>query len=109
MNARPAQPLGAMLSDAEFAALQHLTTLFGSWAASRRRRRLLFLALAAPGFFAVFATPLHRSLPLLVAGFLMFAAACAFRARTEPLFVRAEAAALWPPHPIPQPLEPPDA
>jgi hypothetical protein len=31
-------------------------------------------------------------------GFLLFAAACAFRARTEPLFARAEAAALWPPN-----------
>ena len=56
------------------------------WTATRRRRRLLFLALAAPGFFAVFATPLHRSFFLMLAGFLLFAAAAVFHARTEPLF-----------------------
>ena len=86
------------LSAAEFADLRALVRLFGSWVRSRRRRRLLFLALAAPGFFAVFATPLHQNLAVLTTGFLMFAAACAFRARTEPLFARAEAAALWPPN-----------
>ena len=90
MNALP-------LSPAEFASLQRLVKLLGYWGERPRRRRWLFLGLAAPGFFAVFATPLHQNLFVLVAGGLLFAAACAFRARTEPLFVRAEAAALWPP------------
>lgn len=67
------------------------------WTRSARRRRFLFLALAAPGFVAVFAAPLHRSLLLLVAGFLLFAAAVAFRRRTEAMFARAEAATVWPP------------
>ena len=93
--APPVEPM-TTLSAAQFADLQTLVRLFGSWVRSRRSRRLLFLALAAPGFLAVFATPLHQNLAVLAAGFLMFAAACAFRARTEPLFVRAEAAALWP-------------
>jgi hypothetical protein len=66
------------------------------WTATRRRRRLLFLALAAPGFFAVFATPLHRNFFLMLAGFLMFAAAAVFHVRTEPLF---EAAAVSDPQP----------
>ncbi len=99
--ARPVAPESTpmtSLSAAQFADLQGLVRLFGSWVRSRRRRRLLFLALAAPGFLAVFATPLHQNLAVLAAGFLLFAAACAFRARTEPLFARAEAAALWPPN-----------
>ncbi len=57
-----------------------------AWLANRRRRRLLFLALAAPGFFAVFSTSLHRSLFVVLIGFLLFAAAVVFRLRTEPLF-----------------------
>ncbi len=67
------------------------------WTQSARRRRFLFLALAAPGFVAVFAAPLHRSLLVLVAGFLLFAAAVGFRRRTEAVFARAEAATVWPP------------
>ena len=67
------------------------------WTSTRRRRRLLFLALAAPGFVAVFATPLHQNLAVLVLGSGLFATACGFRRRTEPLFARAELAALWPP------------
>ncbi len=66
------------------------------WTRTPRRRRFLFLALAAPGFAAVFATPLHRNLLLLVAGFLLFVAAVIFRRRTEWVFAHAEAAALWP-------------
>ena len=102
-------PLAApvSLSVAEFADLQRLAGLLGSSALSRRRRRLLFLALAAPGFFAVFSTPLHQNLAVLATGLLMFGAACAFRARTEPLFARAEAAALWPPDFPPQRPETP--
>jgi hypothetical protein len=68
-----------------------------AWTSTPRRRRFLFLALAAPGFLAVFATPLHQNLAVLVVGFVLFAAACGFRGRTERIFVRAEAAALWPP------------
>lgn len=105
-----ADSLTPPLSARDFAALQRLSGLLGRWALTRRRRRLLFLALAAPGFFAVFATPLHHSLPVLLLGFLLFAAACAFRARSERLFVTAEAAALWPPSPAySRPLEPPHA
>ena len=66
------------------------------WTRTPRRRRFLFLALAAPGFVAVFATPLHRNLLVLVAGFLLFAAAAIFRRRTEWVFAHAEAAAVWP-------------
>lgn len=86
------------LSAAAFAQLRWLTArLPGAWTASGRQRRLLFLGLAAPGFLCVFATPLHQNLAVLVVGFLLFGAACGFRARTERLFVRAEAAAVWPP------------
>jgi hypothetical protein len=101
MNAASA-PFPPPLTAAEFAALQRLTRWMGHWGHSRRRRRLLFVALAAPGFFAVFATPLHHSFAALLAGLLLFAAACAFRGLTEPLFLRAEAAALWPPLPDPR-------
>ena len=73
------------------------------WTATRRRRRLLFLALAAPGFFAVFATPLHRNFFLMLAGFLLFAAAAVFHVRTEPLF---EAAAVSGPQPDADPSSP---
>jgi hypothetical protein len=59
-----------------------------SWSDTRRRRRLLFLGLAAPGFFAVFGTTLHHNFFLMLAGFVLFAAAVIFRLRTEPLFER---------------------
>ena len=62
------------------------------WISSRRRRRLLFLALAAPGFFAVFATPLHHSLFHMLVGGVLFGAAVLFRARTEPLFEQTDRA-----------------
>jgi hypothetical protein len=65
--------------------------------ATPRRRRFLFLGLAAPGFLAVFGTPIHQNLAVLVAGFGLFGAARVFRGRTERVFVHAEAAALWPP------------
>jgi hypothetical protein len=88
------------LSADEFARLRWLTARVPArWTASQRRRRLLFLGLSAPGFLCVFATPLHQNLAVLLAGFLLFGAACVFRARTERLFVRAEAAAVWPPSP----------
>jgi LPXTG-motif cell wall-anchored protein len=66
------------------------------WIATRRRRRVFFVALAAPGFTAIFATPLHQTLWLLVLGLLLLAGAWLFRRRTEPLFARAEQAALSP-------------
>ena len=68
-----------------------------SWIRTPRRRRFLFLGLAAPGFFAVFGTPLHHQPLVLALGFLLFGAAVLFRVRTEPLFVRADAAEPWPP------------
>ena len=66
-----------------------------AWIANRRRRRLLFLGLAAPGFFAVFGTTLHHNFFVMLAGFIFFAAAVIFRLRTEPLFERATAAGRW--------------
>ena len=62
------------------------------WSRTRRRRRLLFLALCAPGFVATFATPLHNNFILLLLGIVLFGAAALFRATTEPLFERADAA-----------------
>ena len=93
------------LTPAQFAALSRLSArLPARWIATRRRRRFLFLALAAPGFFAVFATPLHHQFLLMLAGFVLFAAAVIFRQRTEPLFERADAAGpLAPPRPSPSP------
>lgn len=92
------------LTPAEFAALAKLAArLPARWIATRRRRRFLFLALAAPGFFAVFGTPFHRQLLLMVLGFLLFGGAVLFRVLTEPLFVRADAADLWPPPSRPTP------
>ncbi len=85
------------LTAAQFALLSGLTHWLPAPAIiSRRRRRLLFLALAAPGFFAVFGAPLHHSLIAMILGFLLFGAAVAFRLHTEPVFERAEAANLWP-------------
>jgi len=85
------------LSPGEFALFSQLTGALPSpWIATRRRRRFLFLALAAPGFFAVFATPIHHSLIAMLVGFGLFGAATAFRLKTEPLFERAQAADLWP-------------
>jgi hypothetical protein len=93
-----AQALEPPLSGAEFRRLVRLAgRLPRSWTASARRRRFLFLGLAAPGFAAVFATPLHQNLAVLLFGFGLFAAAWVFRRRTERVFARAEAAALWPP------------
>lgn len=73
------------------------------WSRTRRRRRLLFLALCAPGFVAIFATPLHHNFFLLVFGIVLFAAAALFRALTEPLFERADVAGplITPPSPPP--------
>ena len=96
----PADP--PPLTPAQFAALSRLSArLPARWIATRRRRRFLFLALAAPGFLAVFATPLHRQFLLLAVGFLLFGAAVLFRGLTEPLFLRADAAELWPIPPSP--------
>lgn len=82
---------------ARLALLSRLAaTLPKPWTATGRRRRLLFLALAAPGFFAIFATPLHRNLLIMIAGVILFAAAIVFRAHTEPLFERAGAASFSP-------------
>jgi len=95
---RPPPPLEGPLSPAEFRRLGGLAGRMPlAWTATVRRRRLLFLGLAAPGFLAVFGAPIHQNPAVLVAGFGLFGAACLFRSRTERVFVRAEAAALWPP------------
>jgi hypothetical protein len=92
-----AEALDAPLTPAEFARLGWVSARFPlRWTRTPRRRRLLFLGLAAPGFLDVFGTPFHRQFFLLVVGFLLFGAAVLFRIRTEPLFVRADAADLWP-------------
>jgi hypothetical protein len=90
--------LAPPLSEAELRRLARLgAPLPRAWTASGRRRRLLLLGLAAPGFLAIATTPAHHSFALLIAGFAAFAAAFVYRRLTEPVFVRAEAAALWPP------------
>lgn len=90
--------LDAPLTSVEFARLRWVSARFPlGWTLTVRRRRFLFLGLAAPGFGAVFSTPLHQNLFVAALGFGAFAAALVFRRRTEPVFARAEAAALWPP------------
>ena len=84
-----ASPRPAMTAR-EFARLAWLNRrLPGAWTSTRRRRRILFLTLAGPGFFAVFGTTYHHNLFVMLAGFVLFGAAVAFRAISEPLFVRA--------------------
>lgn len=78
------------MSPRAFARLAWLNRhLPGAWTGSRRRRRILFLALAAPGFLAVFGTTYHHNFFVMLAGFALFGAAVAFRAISEPLFVQA--------------------
>jgi hypothetical protein len=88
---------GGLLSSSELRRLSLAARLPLAWTASARRRRLLLLGLAAPGFLLVALTPWHQVLGLLVLGAVLFAAALVFRRGTEPVFVRAEAAELWPP------------
>jgi hypothetical protein len=89
----PAPPLH---SDGESFFARVAARLPRPWLATPRRRRLLFLALAAPGFFTVFATPLHRNLFVALVGFPLFAAAVVFRMRTEPLFAKSFAVTTCP-------------
>lgn len=97
-------PLEAPLSAAEFSRFTRLTRWIpSSWILTSRRRRLLLLALAAPGFLALTTTPIHRNFPVLLAGAVLFTAALGFRRFTERTFARAEAAALWPPSPVSRP------
>jgi hypothetical protein len=94
------QAHAAPLSPREFSRLRGLAgRLPLAWTQTARRRRFLFLALAAPGFAAVFTTGLHQNLAVLALGLLLFLAAWIFRRRSEPVFARAEAAAVWPPIP----------
>jgi hypothetical protein len=87
----------ATMSPSAFARLAWLNRhLPGAWTASRRRRRILFLALAAPGFCAVFGTTYHHNFFVMLAGFVLFGAAVAFRAVSEPLFVQATGDDLFP-------------
>ena len=98
--ADPQGRLALPLSEGEVRRLAGLAARLPlAWIISPKRRRLLLLALAAPGFLLVAATPWHRSLGLMAVGFALFAAAFLFRRRTERVFVRAEAAARWPPAP----------
>lgn len=100
----PPRPLEPPLSPAEFDRFSIVTrALPAAWLLTVRRRRLLLLALAAPGFLALTTTPIHRNLVLLTTGASLFAAAFGFRRFCEGAFVRAEAAALWPPSPAPRP------
>ncbi|CAN7657247.1 hypothetical protein LJR225_005209 [Phenylobacterium sp. LjRoot225] len=93
-------PEPSAFSPRDFRRLSWLARhLPADWIRTRRRRRFLFLGLAAPGFFSVFGTIYHHNFFVLLAGFVLFGAAVVFRARTEPTFVRAEAADLWPPSP----------
>lgn len=92
-------PLAGPLTNRDLKRLAGLSRLPLTWTASSRRRRLMVLGLAAPGFLAVFTTPIHGNPAVLLAGFAAFVAALLFRSRSEPLFTRAEAAALWPPVP----------
>ena len=89
------------MSPRDFARLAWLNRhLPGVWTSTRRRRRILFLALAAPGFLAVFGTTYHHNFFVMLAGFVLFGAAVAFRALSEPLFVQATGDDLFPsPHP----------
>lgn len=80
----------SIMSPRAFARLAWLNRhLPGAWTSTRRRRRILFLVLAAPGFLAVFGTTYHHNFFLMLAGFALFGAAVAFRAISEPLFVQA--------------------
>ena len=89
------------MSPRDFARLAWLDRhLPGAWTVTRRRRRILFLALAAPGFLAVFGTTFHHNFFVMLAGFALFGAAVAFRAVSEPLFVQASGDDLFP---APQP------
>jgi hypothetical protein len=58
-----------------------------SWRSTARRRRFLVLALAAPGFAAVAALPLHRSLWALLGGTFAIVIVCAVRALAEPILL----------------------
>jgi len=85
------------MSPRDFARLAWLNRhLPCAWTSTRRRRRILFLALAAPGFLAVFATTYHHNFFVMLAGFALFAAAVGFRAISEPLFVQAADDDLFP-------------
>lgn len=100
----------AVMSPRAFARLAWLNRhLPGAWTSTRRRRRILFLALAAPGFLAVFGTTYHHNFFVMLAGFALFGAAVAFRAVSEPLFVQEAGDDLCPaPHPSNQ-KDSPDA
>lgn len=94
----PAAPAADRFGPRQLARLEWLSArLPRACLTSVRRRRMLFLGLAAPGFLAVFTTTLHHNFFVLVAGFVLFGAAALFRAVSEPVFVQAEAADAWPP------------
>lgn len=98
LSALDVDPLDAPLTPPQFRRLAFLSRhLPIGWISTPRRRRLLVVASSAPGFLLLWTTPLHRSFAAMVLGVLLFAAAQLFRRLTEPVFVRAEAAALWPP------------
>ena len=103
----PARP---PMSPKAFARLAWLNRhLPGAWTASRRRRRILFLVLAAPGFLAVFGTTYHHNFFVMLAGFVLFGAAVAFRAVSEPLFLWATGGDVLVPSLASHPKDNPDA
>jgi hypothetical protein len=55
-----------------------------SWRSTARRRRFLLLVLSAPGFAAVAALPVHKSLWALLGGTFAIVIVCAVRALAEP-------------------------
>jgi hypothetical protein len=58
-----------------------------AWRASPRRRRFLFLGLAAPGFLLVAGLPLHQNLWALLSGLAGMGLSYGFRRLSEPLFL----------------------
>ena len=60
-----------------------------TWVQTVRARRLLFLALCAPGFLAVFTSTWHRSLAVMALGAAAFSAALLWRRYSEPRFLAA--------------------
>ena len=83
-----------------------LVRCLNHWTATERRRRLLFLMLAAPGFAGIVSTPQHQNPALLAAATTAFLAAIALRLTTEPHFARQGQARGQDPTSPPDPQDP---